>query len=328
MSTREACTNSSGQGLGFWLPGLILVLLLSIGATLTSAADIERPDRSATVKEAKSFYQAKKFQQAIDLLNDVVRVKPDDYEAAQILALSYYSTGKLNEAISLLEKLQSNLGPAGFDTSYLLGMCRLKTGQPDKARAAFARMYSVQPDSGVAHLLFARILVREHREDEAVPELKTAIALDGRLGMAHFLLGEVYLYKGAVDSAIAEFHKELEISPALWLVYWRLGDALVRREAYDEAERAVKQAIWLNESFSGAYVTLGQIALKRGDFELAAGLLERAVKMEPNNQNAHYSLAKAYQKLGRTQDANRQFEMSRALLGDKNASHPLIDVPQ
>src|SRR3954467_6775756 len=102
--------------------------------------------------------------------------------------------GKLDQAIPLLERLQSNLGPAGFDTSYLLGMCRLKTGQPDQARAAFARMYSVQPDSGAAHLLVARILVREHREDEAIPELKTAITLDSKLGMAHFLLGEVYLY--------------------------------------------------------------------------------------------------------------------------------------
>jgi tetratricopeptide (TPR) repeat protein len=106
-----------------------------------------------------------------------------------------------------------------------------------------------------------------------------------------------------------------------------LGDALARTEAYDEAERALKQAIWLNESFSGPYVTLGQIALRRSDFELAAGLLERAVKMEPNNQNAHYSLAKTYQKLGRTEDANRHFEMSRSLLTEKNSSESLINVP-
>jgi uncharacterized protein HemY len=108
------------------------------------------------------------------------------------------------------------------------------------------------------------MLVREHQEERAVPELKAAISLDSRLGMAHFLLGR------------------------------------------------------LNESFSGPYVTLGQIALKRRDFELAAGLLERAVKMEPNNQNAHYALAKTYQKLGRTDDANRHFELSRSLLTEKN----------
>jgi tetratricopeptide (TPR) repeat protein len=306
---------------------MLLLLLLSIGVIASCAELTKAHDKDAAIKVAKSLYQQRKFDRAIDVLEGVVRTNPDNHEAAQILALSYYSIGKLNQTILLLETLQSDFGSAGLDTSYLLGMCYLKTAQPDKARAAFARMYSMEPGSAVAHLLFARMLVREHQEEAAVPELKTAISLDGRLSMAHFLLGEVYLYKGAAESAIAEFRKELEISPALWLVYWRLGDALAHTEAYDEAERALKQAIWLNESFSGPYVTLGQIALKRRDFELAAGLLERAVKMEPNNQNAHYSLAKTYQKLGRTDDANRQFEMSRSLLTERNSRQSLIDVP-
>jgi tetratricopeptide (TPR) repeat protein len=319
VGIREGCSGVAGRA--------CMLLVLSVGV-IASCADVTEPhDKPAAIKVAKSFYQQRKFRQAIDVLEGVVRANSDDHEAAQMLALSYYSIGKLDRTIPLLERLQSDLGSAGLDTSYLLGMCYLKTAQPDKARAAFARMYSMEPGSAFAHLLFARMLVREHQEEAAVPELKTAISLDGRLGMAHFLLGEVYLYKGAAESAIAEFRKELEISPALWLVYWRLGDALAHTEAYDEAERALKQAIWLNESFSGPYVTLGQIALKRRDFELAAGLLERAVKMEPNNQNAHYSLAKTYQKLGRTDDANRQFEMSRSLLTERNSRQSLIDVP-
>jgi tetratricopeptide (TPR) repeat protein len=305
---------------------IVALLLVSAGAIPVRAGPGERDTREA-IKAAKSYCQNRKFEQAINVLTEVMRENPDEHEAAQLLALSYYSVGKIDRAVPLLERLQSGVGAAAFDTSYLLGLCYLKTSQPSKARAAFARMYSVQPGSGVAHLLFARMLVREHREEEAVPELKTAISLDGRLAMAHFLLGEIYLYKGEAEFATAEFRKELEISPALWLVYWRLGDALARLETYDEAERALKQAIWLNESFSGPYVTLGQIALKRDDFELAAGLLERAVKMEPNNQNAHYSLAKTYQKLGRIDDANRQFELSRSLLNDKNSGRPLIDAP-
>jgi len=304
-----------------------VMLFLYLVAILVRAASGETVDQSKAIKAAKSFYEDRKFGEAIGVLKTILAENPNNDEAAQILALSYYSMGKPEMAVPLLERFQSNPGPSGFDTSYLLGMCYLKTGQGDRARASFARMYSVQPGSAVARLLFARILVREHREDEAVPELKTALSLDNRLGMAHFLLGEIYLHKNLVQPAVAEFRKELEISPALWLVYWRLGDALARLEAYDDAERALKQAIWLNESFSGAYVTLGQIALKKGDIELAEKLLERAVKMEPNNQNAHYSLGKTYQKLGRSDEANRQFEMSRSLLTERNASGSLLSGP-
>jgi tetratricopeptide (TPR) repeat protein len=311
--------NACRAGLGLFM---LVGLLPSIGQ---SSRAFDSDSQNADIKTARVLYQQRKYQQAIGILKNVVHDNSSNLEAAQLLALSYYSTGQLEQSIPLLERLQSEAGAAGFDTAHLLGLCYLRMRQADKARAAFARMYSVEPGSGVAHLIFARMLVHEHREDEAIPEVKAALALQPRLGMAHFLLGEIYLYKGEIEPAISEFRKEIEISPALWLVYWRLGDALARLNAYDDAERAVKQALSLNESFSGAYVTLGEIAQRRGDLELAAGLLERAVKMEPANQNAHYALAKTYQRLGRQSDANRQFELSRSLLAQKNVTEPAAD---
>ena len=306
---------------------LFLVAILSTGLGLASPGNRVAADKSASLRSAKELYGQRNFRGAIDLLNEVLRSSPGDSEVEQVLALAYYSNGSLSDAVPILERLHSLGGPIGFDTSYLLGMCYLKLDKPDQARAAFAQMYSVKYDSAAARLFFARILVREHREDQAAGELTKAIEIDPRLGMAHFLLGEVYLYKGATQPAINEFHKELEISPALWLVYWRLADALLRAESLEDAERAAKQAIWLNESFSGSYVTLGEIAFKRGDFELAQGLFERAVKMEPGNQSAHYSLARVYQKLGKNDEAAREFEVSRSLLNGRNGSVSLTPLP-
>jgi tetratricopeptide (TPR) repeat protein len=145
--------------------------------------------------------------------------------------------------------------------------------------------------------------------------------------MIHFLLGEIYLYKSNPQLALEEFKKELELNPTVWLVYWRLGDAYARLEKYGDAERVLKQAIWLNETFTGPYVLLGQIGLKKGDLELAVGFLERALKLDPNNYYAHYSLGRAYQRLGRTADANREFEFTRALRADKKNSEDLL-VPE
>ena len=309
------------------LPRLILVGVLSVGWLAPGARPADTFDRASSLSSAKVLYQKRDFKAAISLLSEVLAHAPDDPEAEQVLALCYYSQGTFGRSIALLQRLRSQTSAAGFDTSYLLGMCHLKAGQPEEARSAFADMYSVEPHSAAAHLFFARILVREHREEQASTELHNAISLNPRLGMAHFLLGEVYLYKGATQSAITEFRKELEISPALWLVYWRLADALLRAEALDDAERAAKQAVWLNESFSGSYVTLGQIALKKGDSELAQQLLERAVKMEPGNQNAHYSLARAYQKLGKTDQANREFQLSRSLLSERNTTPSVNPAP-
>ncbi|MEO8661237.1 MAG: hypothetical protein ABI693_22395 [Bryobacteraceae bacterium] len=43
-------------------------------------------------------------------------------------------------------------------------------------------------------------------------------------------------------------------------------------------------------------------------------------KMDSNNYQAHLLLGKAYQRMGREDDAKRQFDMSRALLNDKQAA--------
>jgi tetratricopeptide (TPR) repeat protein len=270
-------------------------------------------------KLGKAYYKKRSFQQAIAHLKAALQENPDDRETVQLLGLSFYTVGQFDQAIPLLEKIQSRLPATEFDGWYLLGVCYLRTQQPEKARAAFAQMFSVPPDSAAGHLLFAQMMVRQRLEEEAVPELEKSISLDPRLPMVHFLLGEIYLYKTNPQRALEEFRRELAINPTVWLVYWRLGDAYARLEKYDEAERALKQSIWLNESFTGSYVLLGEVELKKGNLELGAGFLERALKLDPKNDYAHYSLARVYQQMGRIQEANRHFEITRSLRAEKKS---------
>lgn len=275
-------------------------------------------------KLGKIYYKKRNLHEAIARLKAALEQNPEDTETAQLLGLAYYSVGQWEHAIPLLEKIQSKVAEPESDGLYLLGVCYLKTQQPDKARSAFARMFSVSPDGPTAHLLFAQMMVRQHLEEKAVAELEKAISGDPRLPMAHFLLGEIYLYQSNPKGALEELKKELEINPSVWLVYWRLGDAHARLGNYGDAEKILKQAIWLNDSFTGAYLLLGEVELKKGDAELAAGFLERALKLDPQNSFVHYSLAKAYQQLGRAAEANHHFEITRSLRAGKKSEEQSI----
>lgn len=274
-------------------------------------------------KLGQAYFKTGKFQEAVSHLRRVVEKTPEDWESAQLLALSYYSLGECRRALPLLIALRGHLPKGGSDGPYLEGVCYLKTQQWDDARRAFAGMFSAPPDSALAYLMLAKMMVRQKLEARSVPEIQKALELDSRLPMAHFLLGEIYLYQGKPPAALKEFKEELEINPTVWLVYWRLGDAYARLEKYDEAENALKQAIWLNETFTGAYLLLGEIELKKGDMELAAGFLQRALKLDPQNSHAHYALARAYQRLGRADEANRHFEITRALRKEKKDEEEL-----
>ena len=74
----------------------------------------------------------------------------------------------------------------------------------------------------------------------------------------------------------------------------------------DTAARWATQAVQAApRNFVGRRV-LGQIKLERNDIAGAISELEAAVKLEPDSPSVHYTLARAYQRAGRTAEANRE----------------------
>ena len=269
----------------------------------------------------KAYYQKGNYAEAASHLERALGESPEDVESIQLLGLSDYRLGRAAQAIPLLEKFQSSLPHPDPSGLYVLGALFLDTRQFDRARAAFAGMFGVPPESAQAHLVLGQMMMHQNLEDQAAPELRQALAQDPRLPMAHFLLGEVDLYRSRVSEALAEFQAELKVNPISWVAYWRMGDAYSRLGQWDDAERALKQSIWLDQTFTGPYVLLGKVELKKGDALLAAGFLERALQMDPNNFSAHYLLGTAYQELGRTADAEREFAASQKLHPEERSPH-------
>src|SRR5260370_30101879 len=104
--------------------------------------------------------------------------------------LSYYLSGHLKDAIPWLEK-SAQTGARGPDVFYMLGNSYIQSVEPDKERAAFARMFDVAPDSAAAHLLTAQMMVRQEFEDLAPKELQRAPQLHPQIPQAHLLLGQL-----------------------------------------------------------------------------------------------------------------------------------------
>lgn len=274
------------------------------------------PDIGA--KLGKAYYEMGDLHSAFPRLEAAVQQNPNDWESAQLLAIGSFATGDCRRSTSLLTAVIPHLPEGQADAEHLLGICYLRLHDFANARAAFAKLFAVGPDSAMAHFALAKMMIGQQMEDFAIPEINKALELDSRLAMAHFLLGEISLTKSDSNQAVAEFQKELVINPSVWLVYWRLGDAYMRLQRNDEAEQALKQALWLNDSFTGGYLMLGEVELRKDQPELARKFLERAVKVDPQNQYGHYFLGKAYQRLGRLQDADREFELQRVI---RNAKH-------
>jgi tetratricopeptide (TPR) repeat protein len=116
----------------------------------------------------------------------------------------------------------------------------------------------------------------------------------------------VYLLIEQQDKAIEHFKRELEIQPGhapsvmhIAFEYLRRGDAA---SALPWAKRAVEAA---PKDF-GAHKALGDALVAAGQVDEGIAHLETGVKLAPDSPGLRFSLAKAYQRAGRTEDAARE----------------------
>jgi len=115
-----------------------------------------------------------------------------------------------------------------------------------------------------------------------------------------FLLGE------EPDLALEELQKELKITPNHSLALLAIAFEYVRRSDYTNARVWADKAVTADPGDFAAHKALGQVMLEQGDVPGAIQQLEIGVKIAPDSPVMHFQLAKAYQKAGRTEEAERE----------------------
>ena len=233
-------------------------------------------------------------------------------EAIQVLGLCYYLTGRYPEAIPLLEETrvwaQDNL-----ELGYILGLAYIQARQPDAARTSLARTFRLPPESAAAHVIAAQMMLRLEMEPQAEAELKRAIEKDPRTPRANYLLGQTALFRGQLDEAIALTERELAANPSDAMALHQLGDAYLRASKPDQAMAALQKSLWLNPYYSAPYILLGRLYMTKDQPATAEGMLRRAIQYDPNNRSAHYLLGQLLQRVGRTEEAKKEFAIAESL---------------
>jgi tetratricopeptide (TPR) repeat protein len=121
----------------------------------------------------------------------------------------------------------------------------------------------------------------------------------------HYAYG-VFLLQERPDKAIEEFKRELELQPGHpWSLmqiayeYLKRGDA---QSALPWAQQAVAAA---PNAFAG-HKALGQALLDTGAIDAAIKELRLGITLAPESPGLHFTLARAYQRAGRTEEAVRE----------------------
>jgi tetratricopeptide (TPR) repeat protein len=188
----------------------------------------------------------------------------------------------------------------------------------DLSTHAAQELGSKASSSPQAHELNAEALEMQGKWDEAEKEYRAVLRRDPQVPGIHFLLGRLLLSRpnpapDVAEQARKEFQQELQIDPANAGAEYVLGELARQESQWPEAIDHFNRAIKLDPSFGDAFLGLGTSLLSSKQFAQAIPPLEAAVKMQPLNPAAHYSLAMAYSRAGRAQDADREFAVHKQM---------------
>jgi tetratricopeptide (TPR) repeat protein len=92
-----------------------------------------------------------------------------------------------------------------------------------------------------------------------------------------------------------------------------LAIVLEQLQRPQEAIGILRNVLGTRPELSDSQYLLGKLLLAQGDAAEAASHLEAAVKLAPEDANIRYQLGRAYQKLGRTEQAEHEFEEFRRI---------------
>ena len=182
-------------------------------------------------------------------------------------------------------------------------------------RASQELMYSA-PASPQVHQLNAESLETQGKVKEAMEEYRIVLQRAPEMHGIHFHIARLMLSQPMTPTTLADARKELEaelkIDPRNAGAEYVLGE--LDRQA-DQPAGAIEhftRATKLDAGFGDAFLSLGRALLESDKVAEAVGPLETAVKLQPDNPTVHFTLGTAYQRLGRQQDAAREFALHKS----------------
>jgi tetratricopeptide (TPR) repeat protein len=186
----------------------------------------------------------------------------------------------------------------------------------DLATRAASELATTAPTSIPALEMDADTSEPQGKWDQAEKDYREILKKNPRYPGIHFRLARMILSKpnpppDFAEQAKKELQQELAIDPANAGAEYVLGELARQSQDLDEAVKHFSKAIELNPNFADAYLGLGMTLLAEKKFPEAVAPLEKAVKLQPANPAGHYSLATAYARTGRREDADREFALQQ-----------------
>jgi tetratricopeptide (TPR) repeat protein len=196
-----------------------------------------------------------------------------------------YRAGAYGEAAAILAQVNEH-SPSYPAALRLLGLCKLRLGDPSAALTLIDRARTLAPDDPFAQLHYGLVLHEVGRHAEAASVFRTCQALLPNDPGPFLNLAAAALALGKYREALTAARKARRRAPYLPQAHYMLGMARLAAGHLDGAEEAFRKTLQLAPGFADAWVNLGLVRYRRSDMAGAKAAMRRALTAVPGHRAA------------------------------------------
>ena len=255
-------------------------------------------DCVALFKRSLESYQQGRPAEASAVLREVLRLRPDHFDALHLSAVIADQSGQTEQSAELLSRAiaLNALVPAAHRN---LGSALVKLRRLEEAVACYDRAIALRPDFAQAHCGRAGALVDLDRPSEAIESCRRVLELAPNSPDAYVFRGAALIAVNRPAQAIASFDAALSLRPNDPLALNGRGSALNDLQQPEAAVENLQEAVALAPAYAEAWNNLGIVRAELGRHEEAQASFERAISLTPGDARPYLNAAHACLQVGR-----------------------------
>lgn len=260
-----------------------------------------------------AYVKLNRWPEAVDAFAELAKERGDSVEAAYFYALALHNA-RQSAAAEKEARRALRLNPGAADAYTLLGIILASRGHANaEAGEALTQAVALDPGNFDAVFNLGRVRYAEKDYEGAIKSLREAVRMRPKFAEARFFLGTSLESAGDAAAALSEYQELIKLQPESVFGQVGTGAVLLKQGKKDEAISALRRAIAIDPKNFEARWSLGRALMLSELYSEAVEALQVAVTLDPQRADAHYQLGQGLRRLGRNEEAGREFAIVEKL---------------
>lgn len=272
-----------------------------------------------------AYFKQSKFQEAIDVYNEVLKINPKFY-------LGYIAMGYAYDRLENYDKAEESfrqalaINKSMSDAHAGLGFIMFKKGDLKSSFKEYDIAIKANPSYSLAHTGLGYVYFAIGKKDESLVEFKKAIESNPDDFYARNALGYYYYERGELDLAMSEFKTVLGINYNDADARYNIGNIYLYQKKYDDAIIQFKEAIDIHKNWISPKLKLAQTYSEQGKIKEAENLYNQVLTLKPDNFNALNAIGIIYYQQNKLNEAVNVLNKSIQIKNDDAGTYNNLGI--